>query len=392
VIPTLHPFPARMAPELALNGLRQLAQGSLVLDPMSGSGTVLRQAGELGHHAIGVDMDPLAVLMSRVWTRPVSDVEIERLYTAVVADASATDPAHAQLPWMDEDEETLAFVKYWFAPDQLNDLRRIASVFHEHSDYPNSEALDVLRLALSRIIITKERGASLARDTSHSRPHKVAQTSDYSVFGGFERSVRALRKRLISAPPQGQAEVLLGDARAIDLPSNSVDAVLTSPPYLNAIDYMRGHRMALVWLGYSLSQLRSIRSNSIGAERGPEDTDHLDERVRAAMGEVDLLPTRQQRMIDRYVGDVNKMVAELARVLRPGGRATFVIGNSCLKGVFIYNDEAIATSAELLGMTLAERFVRELPNQSRYLPIESEGALGRRMRTETIMTFVNPAN
>jgi DNA modification methylase len=389
MIPTLHPFPARMAPELALNGLRQLARGSRVLDPMSGSGTVLRQAGELGHNAIGVDMDPLAVLMSRVWTRPVSDAEVEGLYAAVIRDASATDPADAQLPWMDEDQETLAFVKYWFAPDQLSDLRRIACAFNQHLD---SEALDVLRLALSRIIITKERGASLARDTSHSRPHKVAQTSDYSVFDGFDRSVRVLRKRLISAPAQRRAEVMLGDARAIDLQTNSVDAILTSPPYLNAIDYMRGHRMALVWLGYSLSQLRAIRSNSIGAERGPDDTHHLDDAVRAVMGGVNSLPPRQQRMIDRYVADVNKMVAEMTRVLKPGGRATFVIGNSCLKGIFIYNDEAVAKSAELMGMTLVERFVRELPNQSRYLPIESEGALGRRMRTETILTFVKAAN
>lgn len=378
-----------MAPELALNGLRQLPKGSRVLDPMSGSGTVLRQAGELGHDAIGIDMDPLAVLMSRVSTRPVSDADIEDLYSEVIRDASTTDVADAQLPWMDEDDETRAFVKYWFAPNQLDDLRRIASAFHRHLD---SEALDVLRLALSRIIITKERGASLARDTSHSRPHKVAQTSDYSVFDGFDRSVRALRKRLVSAPARGRADVMLGDARAIDLQANSVDAILTSPPYLNAIDYMRGHRMALVWLGYSLSQLRAIRSNSIGAERGPDDTHDLDEGVRAVMGEVNSLPPRQQRMIDRYVADVNKMVAEMTRVLKPGGRATFVIGNSCLKGIFIYNDEAVAKSAELLGMTLVERFVRELPNQSRYLPIESEGALGRRMRTETIMTFVNAAN
>ncbi len=334
-------------------------------------------------------MDPLAVLMSRVWTRAVADAEIEALYDSVARDASARNPSDINLPWMDEDEETSTFVRYWFAPDQMKDLRRIASVLYQRSDDPCSvEALDILRLALSRIIITKERGASLARDTSHSRPHKVSQTSGYSVFDGFERSVRALRKRLLSAPPRGRAEVSLGDARAIDLPANSVDAILTSPPYLNAIDYMRGHRMALVWLGYTLSQLRSIRANSIGAERGPEDPNRLDVRVRAAMGEINLLPSRQQRMIDRYVGDVNKMISELARVLKPSGRATFVIGNSCLKGVFIHNDEAIVKSAELLGMGLVERFVRDLPSQSRYLPIQNEGALGRRMRTETILTFV----
>ena len=68
MIPTIHPFPARMAPELALSALKELKRGSLVLDPMSGSGMVLRQATELGLHSIGFDMDPLAVLMATVWT------------------------------------------------------------------------------------------------------------------------------------------------------------------------------------------------------------------------------------------------------------------------------------------------------------------------------------
>jgi DNA modification methylase len=69
MIRTIHPFPARMAPELALETLNDLAANSVVLDPMSGSGTVIRQAAEMGHRPIGFDMDPLAVLMSQVWTK-----------------------------------------------------------------------------------------------------------------------------------------------------------------------------------------------------------------------------------------------------------------------------------------------------------------------------------
>lgn len=69
MIPPVHPFPARMAPEIAFRRLRRLPPGSVILDPMAGSGTVLRHATELGHKAIGFDLDPLAVLMTQVWTR-----------------------------------------------------------------------------------------------------------------------------------------------------------------------------------------------------------------------------------------------------------------------------------------------------------------------------------
>ena len=65
MIRSIHPFPARMAPDLAMERLKNIRRGALVLDPMAGSGTVLRQATELGHRALGFDTDPLAVLMAK---------------------------------------------------------------------------------------------------------------------------------------------------------------------------------------------------------------------------------------------------------------------------------------------------------------------------------------
>ena len=62
----VHPFPARMAPEIALDKIEQLtAPGATVLDPMCGSGTVVRLATESNRAAIGVDLDPLAVIITR---------------------------------------------------------------------------------------------------------------------------------------------------------------------------------------------------------------------------------------------------------------------------------------------------------------------------------------
>lgn len=391
MIPTVHPFPARMAPELALNGLKHLTTGCTVLDPMSGSGTVLRHAVELGHHAIGFDLDPLAVLMSRVWTRVCTDSQIQAMFDDIITDVQDHESYEVDLPWIDSDPETLAFVEYWFADQQRSVLRRIArSLFDRRGNPETADTLAVLELALSRIIVTKEQGASLARDTSHSRPHKVTDFSNYSVIDGFTRSVKDVRRRLQSTKPHPPAEVQLGDARNLPLPSRSVDAILTSPPYLNAIDYIRGHRLALVWLGYGLGELRYIRSTSIGAERAPDRADIALPEIRSVLGNLDLLPQRYQRMVDRYIVDILNMTRESARVLRSGAQATYVVGNSCLKGVYISNADAVARAAELAGMQLIDRYERELPTQSRYLPTPSQGALGRRMRVETILSLMLP--
>jgi tRNA G10 N-methylase Trm11 len=64
---SVHPFPARMAPGIALEVVAQAKKPLRVLDPMMGSGTVLAIARSMGHQAVGVDIDPLLCLY-RVWT------------------------------------------------------------------------------------------------------------------------------------------------------------------------------------------------------------------------------------------------------------------------------------------------------------------------------------
>jgi hypothetical protein len=391
-VQSIHPFPARMAPDLALVPLENLPVGSTVLDPMMGSGTVVRHALDAGHDAVGYDLDPLAVLMSRAWTTAVSDDDIGTVLAQVLALVARDDVP--VLEWQG-DAETASFVNFWFYEAQRADLARIAHALDTLGrivlPLGHAAALDVLRVAFSRIIITKEQGASLARDTSHSRPHRVATASEYKVIPNFERSLAQLRKRLLAAPPTGRARVGQGDARALSIPDASVDAVITSPPYLNAIDYMRGHRMSLVWLGHSLPALRNIRSSSIGAERSADAHDRVVDvaRVACAMRGDEPLAGRLEGVIERYALDLIGMTSEVHRVLRPGCKATFVVGNSCIKGAFINNATGVATAAERAGMVVVERRERSLPEASRYLPIAGE-SLSKRMRTETVLVCHKP--
>lgn len=392
MIRPIHPFPARMAPGLALDNLEALTSGSVVLDPMSGSGTVLRQALELGHDAIGFDVDPLAVLMSSVWTTPIDDSAIGEMYQRL-AFILRSPRFNDTPPWL-SDRETEDFTKFWFAERQRAALGKISyalwSLGSNCQTEPERAAVRVLELALSRIIVTKEQAASLARDTSHSRPHRTSTSTEYDVFKGYEKAVAFLRQRLRDQPPSRNASVRLGDARALTIGPQTVDAVVTSPPYLNAIDYLRGHRLALVWLGWSIPRLRDIRSNSIGAERAPDaHSDDLGHRkvVQSMIGLADII-ARHRRMIERYAADLCRMVSEIARTIKSGGRAVFVVGNSCLKGTFIQNSEGVATAAEIYGLKEVARSERELPARSRYLPVTGP-SLAKRMRTETILSFVS---
>ena len=389
VIRPIHPFPARMAPDLALSQLSSLDAGAVILDPMAGSGTVLRQASDLGLRAIGYDLDPLSVLMARVWTNRVDLAAVDRLANDVRRQAK--DEAYAPaIPWIDRDPATRAFTEYWFGPAQRATLRRIAGALASAERDVDSAVVDVGRIALSRIIITKDQGASLARDVSHSRPHRVATESDFDVVAAYDRSIRYVRHRLSAEVPAGGVDVHLGDARNMAaLSAASVDVVLTSPPYLNAIDYMRGHRMALVWLGYRVADLRRIRATSVGTEVGLREAQPQVAEVKGAMVQPGQLAPAPDAMVYRYASDLISLMKEIARVLRGSGEAILVVGNSCLGGSFIRNASGVVEAAAMAGMSITNTIERDLPTRHRYLPMPkaTDSPLGKRMRTETILTF-----
>jgi hypothetical protein len=124
---SIHPFPARMAPDLAEALIGQLPRKTVVLDPMAGSGVVLRHAVENGHSALGCDIDPLALLMARTWTSPgegsgIADIALE------LASAAKNRRGHIGYPeWIARDIETCRFVELWFEERQRTELSRLVS-------------------------------------------------------------------------------------------------------------------------------------------------------------------------------------------------------------------------------------------------------------------------
>ena len=384
---TIHPFPARMAPDIALDAIPKRDGRTLtVLDPMCGSGTVLAAALERGHHAIGVDIDPLAVMMSTL--------AVTKIDTTALANRAELVVQHARkvagrAPW-GTDVETDTFADYWFGAAQRQQLIDITTAI---SDNTNGDLKLALQLAISRIIVTKSSQASLAQDTSHSRPHRVREESEYDVFAGFERSVRQLVRMLSNRPLNGSGRVDLGDARDLQtVVDRSVDLAVTSPPYLNALDYMRGHKLALVWFGHRIRDLRTRRSTSIGAERA------LGQNPSAVVGAiVDVIESEaidpaalRRPMLERFAHDCVGFAGELGAKVKPGGIAVLVVGNSTLKGNYIRNDVIARTAMEQAGFTLKDRRVRPIPASRRYMAIDTkaaESSLAKRMRDEVVLTM-----
>lgn len=393
---TIHPFPARMAPGLAFEALKTDARQLTVLDPMAGSGTVLALAREQGHKALGFDLDPLAVLLARVWTRPLNRERVESKAREVLSrsrqmfHSMSTGTAYPRA----SDSETRKFVRYWFDDYARRQLASLAAAITRVRD---EEVREVLWCGFSRLIITKSAGASLAMDLSHSRPHREFTTAPVKPFRRFVASVETV---IANCPQEGadampRTRVRLGDALNLPVSSGTIDIVLTSPPYLNAIDYMRCSKFSLVWMGYSIKSLRDIRAKSVGAEVSSREASQAP-WVHSIIKGLRLrpeLPSRHYGLLARYVWDMGKAIGESARVLKAGGKAFYVVGDSVNGDTFIRNSTIVSTLATLRGLSLVSMHTRALPENRRYLPppkSRERTAMNSRMRREVFLCFSKP--
>ncbi len=384
-----------MAPSIALEALEG-ADGPLrVLDPMAGSGTVLAVARASGHTALGIDSDPLAVLLSRVWTTAVDHESVLSKARQVLERAKKVFDS---LPLRDgypliADDETRSFVRFWFDGYVRRQLASLAVAIGRVHD---AKTRDVLWCGFSRLIISKKIGVSRAMDLSHSRPHRVYDYGPIKPFNAFE----AATKRVVQNCPRRYAKDFgpatsfrHGDARKLPFRTDGMDLVIPSPPYLNAIDYLRCSKFSLVWMGYRVSDLRSIRSENIGTESAGHSRVHDVDiaNVVTAMCDTSGLSDRDERLLKRYVGDMKATIDEVSRVLRPKARAVYVIGDSTLRGTFVKNSGAVTQLAEMAGLKMVSRSTRKLPPNRRYLPPPSSNNAGEnlqaRLRTEVVLGF-----
>jgi DNA modification methylase len=382
-----------MAPSIVQRRLKSTKE-MCVLDPMAGSGTTIVAARLCGHRAVGFDTDPLALIIAKAWSSDVDAKRIQRRAGQILAQAKKR---YGRISCGDaypdkSDRETRAFMRFWF---DLTNRRQLTALSARILKVKDSDERAFLWSALSRLIVTKDAGASLARDVSHSRPHKAYTIAPVRPFERFLSAVDSILRasHFASSNKLPSAKVNEGDARNLPLPNASIDLVITSPPYLNAIDYLRGHKLSLVWMGHSIKEIRTLRAQNIGAEsarRATPGAGHIQTALEE-MCDPKRLSARSKGMLAQYAYDMNSVLAEISRVLRQHGEAVVVVGNSTIGGVFVKNSHGLTYLAKANGLILNSTRRRPLLENRRYLPPPGKRDSGKllrsRMREEVILTF-----
>ena len=225
-IRSVHPYPAKMAPAIAYDVLQGYQKPLRVLDPMAGSGTTLQVGRACGHHVIGYDIDPLAVLVARTNCsdlNPSELIQIARRVADVARDRSPELSEDASFP-RGSDKETRDFVNFWFDPTNRRELVGLTEVIRKIRT--GAEMKRALWTVLSGTIITKKIGVSLAADVSHSRPHRTYKNAPVTAIDAFLRRATWVAKTLSTAPGVDKTlsvAVRRCNAKKLPLPAESID-------------------------------------------------------------------------------------------------------------------------------------------------------------------------
>lgn len=394
--PAYHPFPARMPVWLAQEIIERLTNpGDTVADPMVGSGTTAIAALKAGRVFVGADIDPMALLLARVGVTSYARVRAERAMEGIVAGARrrlnaglrvGTVRAHFE----DEEQE---FLRYWFPPRSQKELFALAS---EIISLPAGKTRDLAWTVFSSLIIAKSAGASFALDIARSRPHKVDDKDVLVPLEGWERRTKSVLSRLPfneGQSPSTSASIRRVDAREAAVADGSARLVLTSPPYLNAIDYMRTHKFSLLWMGHELDALRDVRGGMIGSERGMYSPDSLPSAVERQIVS-DIGERRRLGLVRRYLSDMRRVLINIKTSLVPGGAAIVALGPSIIEPGSADAGEVIAALAESIGLRSAGCRFRPLEPSRRSLPfpVSKHGGnpLSQRMEGEVFLGLCKP--
>jgi hypothetical protein len=337
------------------------------LDPFCGSGTLLVEALVMGRNAVGIDVDPVAAFVSRVKTHRYRQAlltrDAERLL-AKLADVRRSDPEYVRRQFRDLSNRNYRRV---LRGERL-DVPSIPNLFHWFRRYVVVDLARVVRIIRSCDMCTTNRDffmlvfASIIRNASNADPvpvsglevtshmkRKEAQGRLVNPFALYDRALRralaAASEFLSSLPrPLPWSRVLAADATELDrYLHEAVDAVITSPPYHNAVDYYRRHTLEMYWLDlvHDHEDRLRLKPRYIGLARPSRQSPFVRDHSLASP-----LAAKWERLLRRddpgradsfrhYVVAMRTCLSRIAALLPSGQPAVFVVGRNVWNGAIV---------------------------------------------------------
>jgi DNA modification methylase len=354
-----HRYPAKFIPQLVSRLIEKYTkEGDLVVDPFGGCGTTLVESKVMGRPSVGVDINPVAVLITKAKITPINPQKIEKAF-AVLKDK--LDKYSNDIKIKAPEHER---IDYWFKPEEK---KKLSFIFAEISKLKDQDIRDFFYCGFSNILkncsIWLQKSNKPTRDLNKkpSDPIPTFYKQIEMMMRGNERFYQLLKeKNYLDVPSQ----VYCTDARTIPIENNSVSLIVTSPPYVTSYEYADLHQLTALWLEYT-KDLSDFRKRFIGTSYHNKKelilNSDVAEKIQNELLEKDKKTAEE---VSTYFSEMNQVFVEMKRILKKGGKICIVIGNTKLKGVEILNAEVFAEQLQNLGLNIVDIIKREIPSKN----------------------------
>ena len=346
-------------------------EGTLVMDPFAGVGTTLVEANRLGLGSIGFEINPFAALVCRV-KLGAADVPLRDLQYSVSGYESFMEGSDRREPYSSPPAEFRSRIPFFSPPverkvlltlDYMNglplrikDIFRVAfaSVMVDFSNYSYEPSLGTRPAAGKPLVQDADVGKAVAAKL-HAVTADIAELQIETAARDSGHTWRVYERSFFEADKFINAQ--------------SIDLVVTSPPYMNNYHYVRNSRPQLFWSGLiqSPSDLKPLETGNFGKFWQTVRGDSVIPLVpQLPLLEEEIAEIRNinndrgvyggsgwANYVTVYMNDLDKFCELLMKVLKPGGTAVVVVGNSIVQGREIKVEERLCEIAELRGLLLA---------------------------------------
>lgn len=340
----IHRYSGKFIPQIAYNAIELLTKpGETVLDVYAGSGTTLLEAARLGRKSIGIDISPLAVLITSVKTTPIAKSELS-LWHHQFRDSVLDFPNTSQQNFLfapkgsiisiDKDTRlTSDWYNKWFQKNILRELIWIDAHVHR---IENESLRNVAKVALSDILRKCSNAHSSYPNVMYDKNKKKQAPAIPRFLKRLDEIVLAVSTIGTSIVDDNVPKILTCSNTDLPLTSESVDAIVTHPPYIGSVPYAEYGVLSLTWFGSSAKELDKVLT---GGGR------------------------QKKNVVDRFISDYKDMMSEAYKVLKPGKSLFMLVGNPTVRGEIIRLDKISVQLAKECGFKKSLELTRKGANR-----------------------------
>ena len=381
----LHKYPAKFFPELPRWLIKRYSQeNDQILDPFAGSGTTNVEALLLRRNSVGIDVDPFSRFISKVKITPLVEKDLKTAQKKLLEAILNYRPSFVA----ESDLPDFPYRDNWFNKEILLELTYLKKQIQ--SVDTNDAVKDFFKVCLSSIIrAVSNADDNCTRTVIRKKLNKLVRPSD--ALNRFAKALHTKVPKMIAFSEEYPSGITVDfpedmDARNIKYELNHFDLAVTSPPYVNAVDYPRTHQLEMYWLGFVQDSLTPLKKQNVGTESvsathykvrheiGVSEAD----RVMANIFEID---PRRAFIAFKYLDDMRKNITEVYKVLREGGRYIIVVGNNRIRGQLFENWKYLMPIAEEVGFEIETYFGSEIIKHFIKVP------RGERINTDWILVL-----